>query len=262
METQIKLGIIAGIFAVLAAITQIILPTIIDTKDTIDSSHPVVVNVTPVVTYKGIEDETLAVAMQNTNSIKKLIFEDYFKDEDSGWKTYPNDDDCERYYDDGMFNFDIKSDVEDHNYNSLLEDFTLPRNFIVEFDAIVKRDLQDQRVGIFIRRIDHDNKYYFCITSDGDYSFKKYVNGDIKRLIPWKNSFMINKGIATNNIKIKCEEDKFTFYINNEEVDSYTDTTFPKGGVALVAGNGDDTSRKRKLAFDNLKIWLLDINEI
>jgi hypothetical protein len=252
METQMKIAIIGGLFALIVAITQIIIPTVIHSQDPMVPPTPIVLNVTPLVPYSAPVGENIVKdSTKSPLSTKTLLFSDYFSDSNSGWSTFPNSQGCKIYYDNGKLKFD-KIDNNSANYVSNQEDFTPPRNFIVEVDTTT--DGSDfGEIGIMLRLLATGNYYTFYIDNKGTYIFAKYSDNDIQIIIPWTESPFINKGAATNTIKIKCEEDTFTFYINGNEINSCTDTTFPTGDIALIAGsNGYNTG---KFSFDNFRVW-------
>jgi hypothetical protein len=185
-----------------------------------------------------------------------ILFEDYFKEDKSYWETYSDSRYCRRNIDDGKLKFKKISDERDEMYDSALKRFIPPLNFIVEFDAKMENhpDEKYTRIGIILRRIDESNYYRFLISRDGKYNFEKTVDDEWSTIIPWTFSSSINGGLETNTIKVKCEEDTFTFYINNEEIDYCMDSTFASGGIALTAGAGDSSQEYLRFSFDNLKI--------
>jgi hypothetical protein len=186
-----------------------------------------------------------------------ILFEDYFGEDRSDWETSPDDHDCKRYFSNGKLIFKKYSDESDEMYDSTLKNFTPPQNFIVEFDAIMENYPEeiDTCIGIIVRRIDESNYYRFLISRYGEYKFEKTVDDDWSTIIPWTSSTSIKVGEETNTIKVKCEGDTFTFYINNDEIETCTDSTFASGGIALTAGVGDCSQERLRFSFDNFKIF-------
>jgi hypothetical protein len=253
METQMQIAIVGGIFAVIVAITQFVIPAVIHSPDSVVPATPVVVNVTPLITYLPPVAENPVKEISKPIE-KSLIFSDYFYD-NSGWMTYPDDLVYKIYYNNNTLKFEVFSNII---ASSTINSFTVPNDFIVEFDANIESNSDDQLIGIYLRKIDLYNYYDFIINSEGDYRFRKIINGKNTTIIPWTSSSAINKGAATNLIKIKCEGDSFTFYINGKEVNSCIDSTFPRGDLSLAAGIEGDSSGDNIFSFDNFKIWSIN----
>lgn len=244
MEKQKKAAIMILITAIFGVAVQLLGPTAINcsAKEEDKSNNIDIIN-NQIVNIPG---------PSGTN----ILFEDYFKEDGSFWETYPNNPVCRRSIDDGKLKFKKISDKSDEMYDSTLKGFVPPLDFIVEFDAKMENhpDEKDTRIGIILRRIDESNYYRFIISRDGEYNFKKTVDDEWSTIIPWTYSSFIKEGLETNTIKVKCEGDIFTFYINNKEIDNCTDSTFASGAIALTAGVGDSNQEYLRFSFDNFKI--------
>jgi hypothetical protein len=275
METQMKIAVIGGIFAVIVAITQVVIPAAIHPSDSLVPQTPIVVNVTPLITYPSsvaepVEKNPVRVITKLTRN--SPTFSDYFSQDNSAWETCSGTLGCKIHYENGRLKFGplTSGSIFITYISSTLKSFTVPNDFIVEFDA-TKEGRGRSHIGIYLRKIDYQNYYRFSICNDS-YNFLKIMNNESTCIIPWTRSSTINYGPAMNTIKIKCEKDTFTFYINGEEVNSCTDATFPTGGLSLAAGMGlyfsyrplipeigsGDKFKDNTISFDNFKIWSLD----
>jgi hypothetical protein len=237
METEVKVAIFTGIFVVLATGIQYGEPII-------DHIHDLIYPPVPPVPIPIDHDDK-----------GDLLFSDYFTNPGSGWSTIPNDPNYKIYYDNVSLNFELIPKQPNIVITSSQEKFIPPNNFIIEFDANTESSGDHNRIGVDVRKVDVNNTYLFSISSDGYYNFAKFVNRIFTDIIPWTSSPLINKGIATNTIKVKCDGDSFIFYINGREINTCADNTFSTGSIGLVAGVGEDASGDKKFSFDNLRIW-------
>ena len=62
----------------------------------------------------------------------------------------------------------------------------------------------------------------------------------------------IHTGDAANYVRVVCNGSTLTLYVNGQQVDSVTDTTFTEGDVGLIAGTFD--SPDVEIAFDNFVV--------
>jgi len=110
----------------------------------------------------------------------------------------------------------------------------------------------DSQYGVVFRRVDRDNYYIFRIRDDGDYQLRARYEGEWETLIGWTENYLIQAG-AVHKLTVVAEGSHFTFYINDQYVDEYTDTKLSEGKVALVIGLDDDGDTGT-FEFDNFEI--------
>ncbi len=110
----------------------------------------------------------------------------------------------------------------------------------------------DSQYGVIFRRADRDNYYIFRIRDDGDYQLRTRYEGEWETLIGWTESYLIQAG-AVHRLAVVAQGSQFTFYINDQYVDEYTDTKLSEGQVALVIGL-DDEGDTGTFEFDNFEV--------
>jgi hypothetical protein len=261
MEIQMKFAVMPTIFSIIVAI--ILGPVAISSNGTEEIMNDTVIHFPPELENTSININVVQ-EQHNKNEVTipddirriiKLEFSDYFSDDSSNWRTYEDDEDCETYIDDGKLIFNKIDEESNSLFQCYLNGYTPPENFIVEFNATIERNKHEGQLGISFRRTDKDNFYFLLISREGKYKLGKKENGHKSVIIPWTNSSSIIEGTETNTIKIKCEHNVFTFYINGVEVDSFIDSSFASGGIALIAGVGDNSLNKNRFSFDNVKVW-------
>ena len=126
-------------------------------------------------------------------------------------------------------------------------------DFIIEVETAQESGPDDNTYGMILRRVDWNNYYDFLISSDGYYEIAKLEN-NIWAPTSWKKSSAIHTGNATNLIRVVCDGNKFSFYVNDVKLDDYTDDSFPSGTIGFTAGTNFSPGTV-KIGFDNLKIW-------
>jgi hypothetical protein len=125
-------------------------------------------------------------------------------------------------------------------------------DFTLEVEASQVAGPNDNGYGVLLRYVDSDNFYYFEISGDGYWEFSKQYEGEWHTFVEWTKASAIRQGQAMNRIRVSCEGEVFTFFVNGTRVGEYEDSTFPEGDIGLAvsayeAGGVD-------IAFDDLKV--------
>lgn len=106
--------------------------------------------------------------------------------------------------------------------------------------------------GIGCRLQSNDDGYYLRISGDGYYSISKTVDGEFQYLVDWDTSGKINQGNATNTIRIVCQGNTLTLYVNGSQLATTTDSSYTAGDVTLTATTFESTPTE--VHFDNLVV--------
>ncbi|MEM7346942.1 MAG: family 16 glycoside hydrolase [Chloroflexota bacterium] len=178
-----------------------------------------------------------------------LLFEDDFTTEN--WDVYSDNDHDKGYDDDQYF---ILVNVEEYTFWSVGDNNY--DDYILEIDTEQLGGSDDNDYGVILRFQDDANFYSFEISGDGFYTFTKYVDNDIFDIIPWQESSVIRQGDSKNSLRVEVVGSEFTFYINDELVDSAIDSEFETGQIGLVAGTYTESGTR--IAFDNLRVWAVE----
>lgn len=100
------------------------------------------------------------------------------------------------------------------------------------------------------------NEFYFMICGAGAYIFLRKEGDDITHIIPWTDSPYIEKGNASNKLKVVCRNSIIELYVNDhflETVRGVFPSDIGDNGIGLVMMCSDDTH----IAFDNIKMWVV-----
>jgi hypothetical protein len=107
--------------------------------------------------------------------------------------------------------------------------------------------------GIVFRANTEGTLYYvFTVTNDGRYNVSKYQNDKYTDLIPYTNSPLVNTGDdSSNTFKVVTRGSRFDFYLNDEFLNTVTDTTISGGVAGLFFYNAE---AETEVGFDQFTI--------
>jgi serine/threonine protein kinase len=161
------------------------------------------------------------------------IFNDDFKDPDSGWKLIK-----------------IDGSIIDYYHGSLRIYVDKPKKLFITTPGLRYTDVSleaeatkvggpdDNYIGLICRYQDDQNFYTFFISSEGYYAIGKVKNGTFSYLgradMVYNNA--VNRGKTTNRLQADCIRNKLTFYANNIKLADVEDNDFKDGDVGLAAG--------------------------
>lgn len=173
-----------------------------------------------------------------TEPAGKVLFQDDFSDETSGWPSVRTDEGITDY-ENGVYR--IYVNIANQDYFGRPE-ISFQRDIRVEVDATKVAGSDDNDLGILCRYQDSKNFYQFLISSDGYVGIVKVVNGSMQSLgaeTLVENS-AVNMGNAQNHIRADCIGDTLTLYVNTQQVSTVQDTSFMGSGeVGVFAGTYD-----------------------
>lgn len=177
-----------------------------------------------------------------------LIYSDDFSDPARGWlSSVTNTEDVayfiaqDRFYINVIAEDTIYSSSPGHDYSDLE----------IEVEAKKESGSDNDIHGIILRR-SADSYYAFGISADGYYCFNRFEDGMQQRIIGWTASGAIHTGRASNVIMVRAEGDRFTFFVNDVQVDEVRDGTFDRGDIGLFAGVYEPGGIS--VSFDNLSV--------
>ena len=183
-------------------------------------------------------------------SAQKLLYSDDFSDTNSGWsKKSSSPEEGDVGYKNGKYQILVLRD-DSVVCTWVTRSF---RDFIIEVEATQEKGPDNSDYGIILRRSDLGNYYRFKISGLGYYGFDKKQSKKWNEILPWTRSAAIKAGRATNLIKVECEGDKFTFYVNGIKLRDCIDNSFASGDIGLIAGTHEDSGVQ--ISFDNMKVW-------
>jgi len=179
----------------------------------------------------------------------KVLFQDDFSDNGSGWDRV-NVDDGVTDYAGGVYRIYVNTTNTDVWSNPGL-DFSDVR---VEVNATKVGGDDNNDLGVICRYQDNENFYFFVISSDGYYGVGK-VSGGTQELIGEESmppSEHINTGNASNRVVAECIGETLRIHVNDQLLGEYQDSEFTSGDVGLMAGAFDVAGTD--IHFDNFVV--------
>ena len=178
----------------------------------------------------------------------KLLFEDEFSDETSGWLEATDVEASQGYRNDQLF-FEVRAPdlIAWDNPGCNFQDFVL------EVEARQVSGALENSFGVLLRYIDDGNFYRFDLTGDGYYAVSKSEYREWNILVDWQESAHVKPLGEVNLIKVVCQGPRMTFYVNGQELVSVEDSSFERGDVGLFASTFANPNIEAE--FDNLEIW-------
>lgn len=125
-------------------------------------------------------------------------------------------------------------------------------DFVFDFDAVLVDGDPYNAYGCLVRYQDKDNHYELDINGNGSYSFGKDVDDEWSLIREWTSSAAINPLGDANHVQLVVYGNTFTFYVNDQFVDEFTDDTFLSGEIAVVVTAYDDPPARA--LFDNIQV--------
>lgn len=186
-----------------------------------------------------------------------LLFQDDFKNASSGWYEGKDEWGLSEYK-----NGQYLLNVVEGGYNILgrSNDNIGPLgDFALEVDAMLVSGPENVWYGVGFRQVDKENSYDFLVNSGSrggkaSYAILKQVDGEWTTLKDWTESNNINKGSATNHLKLICKGNTIEAYINDQKLAKVTDSEYSKGIITFEAAK--EVESEALIAFDNLIIYV------
>ena len=103
-----------------------------------------------------------------------------------------------------------------------------------------------------------ESHYYFVITASGEYAIAKAEAGQTDIFLTNNDqigfSDLIPQNAASYRVGADCASDgRLTLYVDGQQIDSVTDTTFTTGRVGLIAWSGDEAP-SADIVFDDFVV--------
>jgi len=180
-----------------------------------------------------------------------LAYQDDFDDPNSGWSAYDQGNTWAGYQE-GEYRLAVyEPDLVTWGDPEPPPNFS---DFEIEVDARLMEGPQDNNFGLVVRyQPDGTSFYWFQISSDGYYAVDILRQGEFSSLVSWEASAAINQGLgAINRLKMVCEGNRLSLYVNDVYLAAVTDDTFVSGSIGLAVGTFDEAGVV--VHFDNLTV--------
>lgn len=165
------------------------------------------------------------------------LLEDDFSDSDT-WGT-GTDADSSVEYSNSALKFLVNKDLyfvwstpNDDDYE----------NVHIEVTAINNSSDETGAFGIMCNLQITNTSYYFAVTGAGEYAIGKYTFAGDSLLTndgQWGESSKITPNASSYRIGADCGNNGLTLYVDGQQVDSVSDTTYTSGNVGVFAWSGE-----------------------
>lgn len=183
-------------------------------------------------------DETEApsdIETEEPISSTDVLYEDDFREGRSNWGVGTDADSAVEYVDDALNiqlfreNYFVWTSPTDEQYQNVHMEVTVANN---GSDA-------DAAFGFFcaVQYPIDESHYYLAITPRGEYAIAKAALAQDDEILTnngsWDSSDLIPENADSYRLGADCGNGTLTLYVNGEEVDSVSDSTYTSGSFAL-----------------------------
>ena len=150
---------------------------------------------------------------------------------------------------DGVYRWHVGSWA---NLHRSLANQAVVKDFVLSVDARLADGSHETSYGLAFRVLDSSNYYFFTLSEARGFALFRKYQGKWTGLTEWQDTFSIRPG-ARNRIAMVAVGPEFTFYINDQLVDTIVDNTLAKGRVGLAI-DVYEADQQVVFEFDNLEL--------
>ena len=191
-------------------------------------------------------------------NIGNVLLEDDFSAGNSNWGTLQNSDASIEYLDDALRmlvftqNWIVWSTPNDTGYE----------NAHIEVTVIINDTDSNTAFGIRCNQqaSTDDSYYYFAVTPGGQYVIAKAEAGQTDLFLTnndqWGDSDLIARNASSYRVGADCGNGTLTLYVDGQQIDSVSDSSYTRGGVALFTWSAE-AATTTDVSFDDFLITSL-----
>jgi hypothetical protein len=186
-----------------------------------------------------------------------VLLEDDFSNSNRGWGTGTDTDSSVEYANDGLQVLVFKT-----NYLTWsTPNATDYQNIHVEVTAIHNDTNPYTAFGVICNELENTASfYYFVITPSGQYAIAKAEVGQTDFFFTnddqWGSSDLIPRNAASYRIGANCGNGTLTLYVDGQQIDSVSDSTYTTGRVGLITWSSDEAP-SADIVFDDFEVTSL-----
>jgi hypothetical protein len=196
-------------------------------------------------TPESFETEVpMPTATDESVSSSNILFEDDFTEGRDNWGTGTDSDSSVEYVDDAL-------NIQLFTGNYVV--WTYPNeteyeNIHMEVTVINNGSDPEAAFGFFCHKqypID-DSRYYFAVSPNGEYAIAKAALALDDEILTnngqWEKSDLIPQDASSYRLGADCGNGTLTLYVDGQQIDSVSDSTYTTGGFALFAWSGEEVN--------------------
>lgn len=127
-------------------------------------------------------------------------------------------------------------------------------DFLLEVDASIDDASMPGQVGVFFRKVDDGNYYYFAVEQGGNFGLWKKVDNAWSTLIDWTPASALTTD-GVNRLGVWAEGSTIALFANDTPLAQVSDGSFATGVIAVAAGTFADPNLSA--VFDDVELWAL-----
>lgn len=178
-----------------------------------------------------------------------VAFRETFDDNRANWDTHRKEGEGFRLIRNGRYEFLVEKPSTFMWGNATLD----YQDFDCQVSARRIGGPEVNQYGILFRFVDNENFYRFGVSSGGNWTLDKWVDGEVTVLQRWAKNDAILGGDKVNILRVKCEGDSISLYANGNTLIEVRDASLSQGKIALFAGTDGDR-KNVEIAFDDFTV--------
>jgi predicted Ser/Thr protein kinase len=182
-----------------------------------------------------------------------IVLADDFGAEGDVWSVGDYDDtlvDGSRSIEGGIYRWEAEA-FDDFVWWSI-PDADEVSDLYVAVDVQLVDGVSNAQYGLIFRRGENKDYYLVLVSDNGYYEFVKVTDGDWTVLVDWTETSAVRSG-EVNRLEIVARGSQFTFYVNGEYVEEFSDELLTVGQSALVIGLSE-AGDSSVVEFDNFEL--------
>jgi serine/threonine protein kinase len=203
-------------------------------------------------------DIPLPTEVVNLSNDGTVLLEDDFAARRSNWGTLTDSDSSIEYAEDALHvliftkDFFVWSTPNDTDYENVHMEVTVTNNDTDPTTAFGLLCAQQTEEWSF---------YYFAITPGGEYAIAKAVTDEADFFFTndnqWASSDLIEPNAASYRVGADCGNGSLTLYVDGQQIDSVSDSTYSVGNIGVFTWSGEDIA-SADVTFDDFLVISLE----
>jgi hypothetical protein len=164
------------------------------------------------------------------------VFIDPFDSNNNNWQSEPIEGQLgtiEFSFENGKYKWTVSTITNDGMFLPILAPTESLSDFYLSVDVEQTSGAEGETVGLAIRTVETGGYFFEVNQFKRTYTFISILAGEWQFPIYEAESSAIHSA-GINTISVKVEGSSFSFFINNELVNHYTDATIPTGSVGIL----------------------------
>jgi serine/threonine protein kinase len=205
----------------------------------------------PIPTDTSLPTEDVNISNAN------VLLEDDFSARGSNWGTLTDSDSSIEYAEDALHMLIFTKDF----FVWSTPNTTDYENVHVEVTVINNDTDPTTAFGLLCAQVEDWSFYYFAVTPAGEYAIAKAATGETDVFLTnndqWASSDLIAQNASSYRVGADCGNGTLTLYVDGQQIDSVSDTTYSKGNIGVFTWSGEEVA-SADVSFDDFLMTSLE----